>query len=53
MAEFKIVPDYKLMGDQMQAVDKIVQGIMDEKRAKTLIGVTAFNKTFTIGNTIE
>ena len=50
---FKIVSDYKLMGDQPQAVDKIAQGIMDGKRAQTLMGVTGSGKTFTMANIIE
>jgi len=53
MPEFKIVSDYKLMGDQPQAVDKIAQGIIDGKRAQTLMGVTGSGKTFTMANIIE
>ena len=53
MPQFKVVSDYKLMGDQPQAVDKIAQGIMDGKRAQTLMGVTGSGKTFTMANIIE
>jgi len=53
MPEFKIVSDYKLMGDQPQAVEKIAQGIMDGKKAQTLMGVTGSGKTFTMANIIE
>lgn len=53
MPEFKIVSDYKLMGDQPQAVDKIADGILQGKRAQTLMGVTGSGKTFTMANIIE
>lgn len=53
MAEFKIVSDYKLMGDQPQAVEKLVQGIKDGKKHQTLMGVTGSGKTFTMANIIE
>ena len=36
MPEFKVVSDYKLMGDQPQAVEKIADGILQGKRAQTL-----------------
>jgi len=53
MPEFKIVSDYKLMGDQPQAVDKISEGIMQGKCAQTLMGVSGSGKTFTMANIIE
>ena len=53
MAEFKIVSDYRLMGDQPQAVEKIAAGIMEGKRHQTLMGVTGSGKTFTMANIIE
>ncbi len=53
MHEFKIHSDYKLMGDQPQAVDKISEGILQGKRAQTLMGVTGSGKTFTMANIIE
>jgi len=40
MPEFRVVSDYKLMGDQPQAVEKIADGILQGKRAQTLMGVT-------------
>ena len=53
MAEFKIVSDYKLMGDQPQAVEKLVEGIRAGKKHQTLMGVTGSGKTFTMANIIE
>ncbi len=53
MAEFKIVSDYKLCGDQPEAVDKLVNGINRGYRHQTLLGVTGSGKTFTMANVIE
>lgn len=53
MPDFKIVSDYKLMGDQPQAVEKIADGILQGKRSQTLMGVTGSGKTFTMANIIE
>lgn len=53
MSDFKIVSDYKMMGDQPQAVEKLVNGIKEGKRAQTLMGVTGSGKTFTMANIIE
>lgn len=53
MSDFKIVSDYKMMGDQPQAVKKLVNGIKEGKRAQTLMGVTGSGKTFTMANIIE
>ena len=48
MPEFKIVSDYKLMGDQPQAVEKLAAGIKAGKEHQTLMGVTGSGKTFTM-----
>ena len=53
MPQFEIVSDYKLMGDQPQAVDKLVAGIKEGKKHQTLMGVTGSGKTFTMANIIE
>ena len=53
MPEFKIVSDYKLCGDQPQAVDKLVNGLNRGYRHQTLLGVTGSGKTFTMANVIE
>ena len=53
MPEFKIVSDYKMMGDQPQAVEKLVNGIKAGKKHQTLMGVTGSGKTFTMANIIE
>lgn len=53
MTDFKIHSEYKMMGDQPKAVETLSQGILDGKRAQTLMGVTGSGKTFTMANIIE
>jgi excinuclease ABC subunit B len=50
---FKLESDYKMTGDQPQAVEQIVHGITSGKRHQTLLGVTGSGKTFTMANVIE
>ena len=45
--------DYKLMGDQPLAVDKLTEGIINGKKHQTLLGATGSGKTFTMANVIE
>ena len=53
MTQFKIISDYKMMGDQGQAVEKLAAGVSDGKKYQTLMGVTGSGKTFTMANIIE
>lgn len=53
MGSFKLVSDYKLAGDQPEAVDKLVEGINAGMKEQTLLGVTGSGKTFTMANVIE
>ena len=53
MAEFKLVADYKMQGDQPEAVDQLVKGLNRGYRHQTLLGVTGSGKTFTMANVIE
>jgi excinuclease ABC subunit B len=53
MPNFKIVSDFRLTGDQPQAVDKLVEGLNKGYRKQTLLGVTGSGKTFTMANVIE
>ncbi|MBM4404931.1 MAG: excinuclease ABC subunit UvrB [Chloroflexi bacterium] len=50
MPDFKIVSDFKMTGDQPQAVEKLVQGLKNGYRYQTLLGVTGSGKTFTMAN---
>jgi len=53
MPQFKIVSDFRLTGDQPQAIDKLVEGLNIHYRDQTLLGVTGSGKTFTMANVIE
>ena len=53
MPPFRIVADFKMTGDQPQAVDKLVEGITKSERFQTLLGVTGSGKTFTMANIVE
>ena len=53
MKEFKLDSQYKPLGDQPKAIDSLVNGINDNIRQQTLLGVTGSGKTFTMANVIE
>ncbi len=53
MGEFKIHSKFKPTGDQPQAIDSLVNGILEDKKYQTLLGVTGSGKTFTMANIIE
>ncbi len=50
---FKLVSNYSPMGDQAQAIAKLVKSILAGNRHQTLMGVTGSGKTFTAANVIE
>jgi excinuclease ABC subunit B len=53
MPDFKIISDFRMTGDQPQAVDKLVEGLGKGYKHQTLLGVTGSGKTFTMANVIE
>jgi len=53
MADFEIVSDFKMTGDQPEAVDGLVEGLNSDFKHQTLLGVTGSGKTFTMANVIE
>lgn len=53
MDKFVLKSQYKPTGDQPQAIDKLVDGIMKGEREQVLLGVTGSGKTFTMANIIE
>lgn len=53
MPPFKIVSEFKMTGDQPQAVEKLVEGLRQGHRHQTLLGVTGSGKTFTMANVVE
>ena len=50
--DFELVSPYKPSGDQPQAIEKLVEGINDNKKYQVLLGATGTGKTFTIANVI-
>ena len=53
MDKFKLVSDYKLSGDQPEAVAKLAHGVDLGLREQVLLGVTGSGKTFTMASVIE
>lgn len=51
--EFKLHSEYRLTGDQPQAVERLVSGFQSGKKQQTLLGVTGSGKTFTMANVIQ
>lgn len=51
--EFKLVSDYKPMGDQPAAIAQLTEGVLANTPYQTLLGVTGSGKTFTIANVIQ
>ena len=53
MDKFKLVSDYKLSGDQPEAVARLAHGVDLGLREQVLLGVTGSGKTFTMASVIE
>ncbi|MFV0376292.1 MAG: excinuclease ABC subunit UvrB [Mangrovibacterium sp.] len=51
--EFKLEAPYKPMGDQPSAIQQLTEGVEQDVRFQTLLGVTGSGKTFTMANVIE
>ena len=52
MAQFLLHSPYSPAGDQPQAIEKIVDSIINGARYSTLVGVTGSGKTYTMANII-
>jgi len=52
MPEFKLASDFQPMGDQPQAIEKLIDGLQKGYRHQVLLGVTGSGKTFTMANVI-
>ena len=52
MDHFELVSDYKLSGDQPEAVEALTNGVNWGLREQTLLGVTGSGKTFTMASVI-
>ena len=51
--DFKIISDFAPTGDQPQAIKQLTEGVTDNIKHQSLLGVTGSGKTFTIANMIE
>ena len=49
---FQLKAPYEPMGDQPQAIEKLVEGYKRGNQFQTLLGVTGSGKTFTMANVI-
>ena len=52
MDKFKLVSPFSPTGDQPQAIRELTEGVLEGKKAQTLLGVTGSGKTFTMANVI-
>jgi excinuclease ABC subunit B len=50
---FRLVTDFSPQGDQVQAIDRLVEGLAEGRSDQVLLGVTGSGKTFTIAQVIE
>ncbi len=53
LTEFKVNSKYSPAGDQVQAIEKLSQGIDEGKANQVLLGVTGSGKTYTMAKVIE
>ena len=49
---FELVSKYKPSGDQPEAIDELVKGVEEGKKAQVLMGATGTGKTFMVANVI-
>lgn len=50
---FKIASEFQPTGDQPQAIKALVNGLNDDEKYQTLLGVTGSGKTFTVANVVQ
>ena len=53
MSQFKLVSPFEPQGDQVNAIEQLVQGVEAGLEHQVLLGVTGSGKTFTVAKTIE
>lgn len=49
---FQLATDYKPRGDQPQAIERLSEGIIQNRKSQVLLGITGSGKTFTMANVI-
>jgi len=50
---FELAADFKMTGDQPQAVARLASGVLDGDTFQTMMGVTGSGKTFTMANIVQ
>ncbi|WP_391203418.1 excinuclease ABC subunit UvrB [Psychrobacillus sp. L4] len=50
---FDLQAPYEPAGDQVRAIEQLVEGVREGKKHQTLLGATGTGKTFTISNVIQ
>ena len=50
---FELISDFFPSGDQPEAIQQLVEGLISGRKYHTLLGVTGSGKTFTIANVIQ
>ncbi len=53
MPQFKLKAPFRPQGDQLQAIEKITDGLKEGYRYQTLLGVTGSGKTYTMAEAIQ
>jgi len=53
MPKFKVVSNFQPTGDQPQAIKSLVNGLNNNVRFQTLLGITGSGKTYTMAKVIE
>ena len=53
MPRFELVADFQPMGDQPQAIAKLVEGVEKGLRHQTLLGATGTGKTFSVASVVQ
>jgi len=50
--DFKLVSEFSPTGDQPEAIKQLSEGILNQDKYQTLLGVTGSGKTFTVANVV-
>ena len=50
--DFKLITDFIPTGDQPSAIKSLIDGIKNNDKHQTLLGVTGSGKTFTVANVL-
>ena len=51
--KFELVSDFKPMGDQPAAIEKLIKGINEKEKHQILLGATGTGKTFAMANIVQ